>query len=77
MKNLLDLRFIIGLFFSLVGLALFIGSLSMQAGIGKSETTNFWSGIFYIVFGVLMIILWLVGRNKPAAEEEVADAPVT
>ncbi len=77
MKNLLDLRFIIGLFFSLVGLALLIGSLTMHAGMGKSETTNFWSGIFYIAFGVFMIILWLAGRNKTEVEEELIEPPVT
>ncbi len=70
MKNILDLRFIIGLFFSLVGIFLLIGSFIMNPAAGKTETTNMWSGIVYIVFGIIMLILWLVGKGKVAENEE-------
>lgn len=75
MKNILDLRFIIGLFFSIAGLLLLIGSEIMEAGVGKTETINFWSGIVYIAFGAFMIVLWLTGRKKTSDEEEVTAPP--
>lgn len=70
-KDILDLRFIIGLFFSIVGLALVIASFLMQTTVEKSEETNFWSGIFYVVFGVLMIALWFYGKSENEYEETV------
>lgn len=76
MNNILDLRFIIGLFFSITGLILIIGSELMQAGVGKSETTNFWSGIVYVAFGALMIVLWLTGRKKKSPETEIPEPPL-
>ena len=69
MKNILDLRFIIGLFFALTGLCLFIGSFLLNPAAGKTETTNFWCGIGYIIFGILMMILWLIGGRGEAPEE--------
>lgn len=63
-KDILDLRFIIGLFFSLVGCALIIVSFAMTTTEGKSEITNFWSGLFYIIFGVFMIVLWYFGKHE-------------
>lgn len=70
MKKIFDLRFIIGLFFGVVGIILIITSLTMQTGGEKSETTNFWSGIFYVVFSVVMLILWKTGYRE---ESEDAD----
>jgi drug/metabolite transporter (DMT)-like permease len=67
-KDILDLRFIIGLFFTLVGLALMVVSFVMTTSEGKSEVTNFWSGIFYIAFGIIMIILWYTGENEEKHE---------
>lgn len=63
-KDILDLRFIIGLFFSLVGLALVAGSFLLTTTEGKTEVTNFWSGLFYIAFGMVMIVLWSTGSNE-------------
>ena len=63
-KDILDLRFIIGLFFSLIGIALVLASLLMQATAERSETTNLWSGVFYVAFGVVMILLWYYGKNE-------------
>ncbi len=64
MKNILDLRFIIGLFFGITGIILIIGSFVNHASAGKTETVNFWAGIVYVVFCIIMFILWLSGRKK-------------
>lgn len=68
-KDILDLRFIIGLFFSLVGCALIIASFAMTTTEGKSEVTNFWSGLFYIIFGAFMIALWYFGKHEDDRSE--------
>lgn len=71
MKNIFDLRFIIGFFFLLVGIFLFITSFVSHPVLGKTETVNFWCGIVYIAFGILMLILWRIGWNKaPEGIEE-------
>ena len=51
MNKLLDLRFVIGVFFTVVGTMLLIYSF------GKGEEINRWCGIVFGVFGVLMILL--------------------
>lgn len=63
-RDVLDLRFIIGLFFGLIGMILVLGSFWLQTDGEKSETTNFWSGMTYIGFGVLMIVLWFFGKTQ-------------
>lgn len=63
-RDILDLRFIIGLFFALVGVGLVMASFLMQTTTEKSETTNLWSGVFYVAFGLLMILLWYYGKNN-------------
>ncbi len=63
-KDILDLRFIIGLFFAIVGVALVLASLLMQTSADKSEITNRWSGLFYVAFGAVMIFLWYFGKNE-------------
>lgn len=70
MKNILDLRFVIGLFFLLLGIFLFITSFVSRASTGKTETVNFWCGIVYIIFGAFMLILWKTGGNKKSEELE-------
>ncbi|MCC6286462.1 MAG: hypothetical protein IT249_01125 [Chitinophagaceae bacterium] len=52
MKKLFDLRFVIGLFFLVVGVLLIVYSLV------KISNLNFWCGCGFVVFGVLMIILY-------------------
>lgn len=66
-KNILDLRFVIGLFFLLVGVFLFIGSFVMQAGPDKTEVVNRWCGVVYIIFGIVMLALWKFGKAEPPA----------
>lgn len=69
MKNILDLRFIIGAFFLLVGIFLLIGSFVMQPASGKTETVNLWCGIVYIAFSLIMLILWKLDKT-PSGEME-------
>ena len=71
-KDFLDLRLIIGLFFLLVGLILFIGSFVMKTTEGKSEVTNFWSGMVYVIFGAIMILFWMRHGHK-TDEQEVSE----
>ena len=54
MSKLFDLRFVIGLFFSLVGLLLLIYAfLTKQSG----QSVNQWCGGLFVIFGVLMVFL--------------------
>jgi uncharacterized membrane protein HdeD (DUF308 family) len=64
MKDILDLRFIIGFFFTLVGLFLLVGSFIMHPEANKTETVNFYSGIVYILFGIVMLLLWRFHRPE-------------
>lgn len=68
MKNILDLRFVIGLFFLLLGIFLFVTSFVSHTTTGKTETVNFWCGIVYVVFGVFMLILWKSGGREDIKE---------
>lgn len=68
--NVLDLRFIIGLFFGLMGLILIATSFFAQPSMAKPESTNLWSGIVYVVFGVFMVILWLIGKKEPVNDKD-------
>lgn len=70
MKNILDLRFIIGAFFLLVGIFLVIASLVMTTGPDKSEAVNRWSGIVYIVFSLFMLLLWKLDKRVPQDMED-------
>jgi hypothetical protein len=62
MNKLFDLRFVIGCFFSIVGVMLAIYSFTTETG----EGVNRWCGIAFLVFGVLMIVLSL---GKDAHDE--------
>jgi cytochrome c biogenesis protein CcdA len=69
MNRLFDLRFVIGVFFTLVGLLLAIyGFASSNAD--NVQTVNRGCGIVFTVFGVLMIILSL---KKDAHDELLED----
>lgn len=70
MKNILDLRFIIGAFFLLVGIFLLIGSFVMQAGPDKTEAVNRWCGIVYIAFSVIMLLLWKLDKTPSGDMED-------
>jgi uncharacterized membrane protein len=65
MNKLLDLRFIIGLFFTLVGLLLFLYSFFAGDRAGELESVNRWCGIFFILFGTFMnLMAWLQPLNS-------------
>ena len=67
-KKLLDLRFVIGLFFLLVGLLLVAYSLLGADKEKDAENIDRWCGIVFGLFGVFMIFLHLAAQrrdNKP------------
>ncbi len=68
-KNILDLRFIIGLFFFITGIILVCGSFLLTTAAEKSENTNLWSGLTYIVFGIIMTLLWMFGKSEKPNEK--------
>jgi hypothetical protein len=81
MKKILDLRFVIGVFFTTIGILLFVhylGSspgqwnLNKEAGWGsyKSSSINQWCGIIFGLFGIIMILLSFV---KDANDELLKD----
>ncbi len=58
MNKILDLRFVIGVFFTIVGLLLL--GYSFMNDNEASSSINLWCGIVFSAFGVLMIILSFV-----------------
>lgn len=61
MEKLNDLRFIIGLFFALVGLMLMILAFTLSYEIASGKTLNLFAGLAMMGFGGLM--LWLSKRD--------------
>lgn len=57
MKKLLDLRFVIGVFFAVVGSLLVIYHFVVGTAALFSASVNLWSGLLFILFGISMIIL--------------------
>jgi uncharacterized membrane protein len=64
MNKILDLRFVIGVFFTIVGLLLLVYSFTSSAE--TSQSINQWCGIVFAAFGVFMMIL---SFRKDAADE--------
>lgn len=58
MNKILDLRFVIGVFFTLIGLLL-MGYSFMNAEQG-GQSINRWCGIIFTIFGIIMILLSFV-----------------
>ena len=58
MKKLFDLRFVIGLFFSVTGMLLSIYHLFSE----ELTNINFWCGLIFLVFGISMILLSYFGK---------------
>lgn len=54
MNKLLDLRFVIGVFFSILGILLLGYSFINPT---EGESVNRWCGIIFLVFGLIMVIL--------------------
>jgi uncharacterized membrane protein HdeD (DUF308 family) len=57
MKKLFDLRFVIGVFFLIVGLLLLIYHFTGTVNSDMSSSVNLWSGIIYTLFGLFMIVI--------------------
>jgi uncharacterized membrane protein HdeD (DUF308 family) len=55
MKKFFDLRFVIGVFFLVVGILLLIYSFTNP--IVAHPEVNRWSGIFFMVFALVMILM--------------------
>lgn len=70
MNKLFDLRFVIGSFFTIIGLLLLIYSFMYTDATDNSQTINRWCGFIFIVFGIVMIILSL---RKDARDEIIED----
>lgn len=72
MKKLLDLRFVIGMFFLIVGVLLciyhFIGIKNEE----MSTMVNLWTGIVFVIFGAVMVIL---SYSHVAEDDEVKTLP--
>ena len=63
MKKLLDLRFVIGAFFTAIGCLLLIYYFVKSAGVLPAARVNAWCGILFMVFGLGMIILSYVQKS--------------
>ena len=69
MNKILDLRFVIGIFFTLIGILLL--GYSFMTGNESGKSTNQWCGVIFICFGVVMIILsFLKDANDEILSEE-------
>lgn len=62
MKRLLDLRFVIGLFFLIIGLLLLLYYLFTDRAIVDASTVNLWCGAGFLGFGAFMLALSFFGR---------------
>ncbi len=67
MKSILDLRFVIGSFFGIIGGMLMVYGLS--SGEMAAKTINSWCGGGFFIFGTLMILLSIKRQQK----ENVSD----
>ncbi len=57
MKKLLDLRFVIGAFFTVVGCLLVIYYFVGASGVSGAALVNIWCGVLFVLFGIGMITL--------------------
>jgi putative Mn2+ efflux pump MntP len=64
MNKLFDLRFVIGTFFSVVGLLLLVYGFTNEAE--QARAINAWCGAVFLLFGIVMVVLSL---QKDANDE--------
>ena len=57
MEKLLDLRFVIGIFFLVVGVLLLAHSFLATHAAGEDQSVNQWCGGSFILFSIIMLIL--------------------
>lgn len=68
LNKLFDLRFVIGSFFSIVGILLLIYGFLIETE--KARDVNRWCGGFFLIFGLVMVIL---SFRKEAHDELLED----
>jgi hypothetical protein len=71
-KLLLDLRFVIGLFFTIIGLLLLVYSFFATTQLETGESINRYTGGIFLAFGVFMIIL---SQRKEGHDELLEEPP--
>ncbi len=59
MKKFLDLRFVIGIFFILIGLLVLIYALVKLQNRAIDRSVNLWSSSLFLTFGGFMIVISL------------------
>ena len=64
LNKLFDLRFVIGIFFLIIGLLILVYSFFIEPE--SAQNINRWSGFIFALFGVLMVVLSL---QKDAHDE--------
>jgi cytochrome c biogenesis protein CcdA len=58
MNKLIDLRFVIGLFFTIIGILILVYSFVTKVDV-DNQSVNRWGSIAFIIFGVVMIVISL------------------
>ncbi|HEY1114880.1 MAG TPA: hypothetical protein VGE66_15025 [Chitinophagaceae bacterium] len=71
LSKLLDLRFVIGVFFTLIGLLLLVHSFVIVTSMEGAESINRWAGVVFLAFGILMIVL----SFQKEAHDEIIEEP--
>ena len=71
MNKLLDLRFVIGVFFTLIGLLLLVHSFLTGSDMEGSHSVNRYTGLTFLAFGVFMIVL----SFQKEAHDEILEEP--
>jgi putative Ca2+/H+ antiporter (TMEM165/GDT1 family) len=61
MEKLNDLRFIIGLFFAIIGALLVVLAFALSYEMASGKTLNLYAGLAMLVFGLFM--LWMKKKN--------------
>ena len=69
MNKLFDLRFVIGSFFTVVGLLLIIYGFINDNNVDVNNTINKWCGLIFSLFGVVMVLL----SFRKDAQDELLD----
>lgn len=64
MQKLTDLRFIIGMFFSLSGIILLLCYFTVSEG--KHPQLNLYAGAAMLLFGLVMLVLFYKGDSENA-----------
>jgi hypothetical protein len=61
---MLDLKAIIGFFFFIIGILLMLYKFFSVST--EMSDINLFAGLFYMVFGISLLLIWSLGRRKNA-----------